>query len=236
LAAAGLTGVTRSIEWLTANIQPKQTNVSVDLDPQHYLLTRVGLRRFPLQGDLQAVAEAGVNLHPKIQGQSRRIQEIVVETYPGTIERGVALPEKLRPANRETADHSLPICLAIALLDGDVTVEQLSDGRWKAPDVLELAQKVKVKVGQSLIAQMPEGHGTNIEVHLNNGQVLRESVLIPEGDAEKPMSRTALEHKFRQFADPVLGEGGSKKAIGYIDHIEDVKDIGVFTEALRRKT
>ena len=58
-------------------------------------------------------------------------------------------------------------------------------------------------------------------------------MLIPEGDAEKPMSQEAMEHKFRQFADSVLGEAGSKKVIAYVDHIEDVKDIREFTEMLR---
>jgi 2-methylcitrate dehydratase len=236
LAAAGLTGVSRSLEWLTANIQPKQTNASVDLDPRRYLLTKVGLKRFPLQGELQAPAEAGVNLHPKVKGQIGIIREIIVETYPGTIKRGVAEPEKYRPETRETADHSMPICLAMALLDGDVSVKQFHDDRWKASEVLALANKVIVRVGESLVAKMPKGHGANVEVRLNNGQVLRESIEIPDGDAERPLSRPALEHKFRQFADPVLGAAGSSNVIAYVDHLEEIKDMRVFTEALRART
>lgn len=236
LAAAGLTGVSRSLEWLTANIQPRQTSVSVDLDPRRYLLTKVGLKRFPLQGELQAPAEAGVNLHPKVKGQIGEIREIIVWTYPGTIGRGVAEPEKYRPETRETADHSMPICLAMALLDGDVTVKQFHDDRWKAPEVLALANKVIVRVGESLVAKMPKGHGSIVEVHFNNGQVLRESVEIPDGDAERPISRPALEHKFRQFVDPVLGEAGSRKAIAFVDNLEEVKDVRIFTESLRRRT
>ena len=152
------------------------------------------------------------------------------------LERGVAAPEKYRPTVRETADHSLPVCLAIALLDGDLTVKQFSEGRWKAPEVLALAQKVKVEEGKSLIAQMPKGQGTIVEVRLNNGQSFKETVLIPEGDAHKPMSRSAMEHKFRQFADLVLGETGSTKVIDQVDHLEEIKDIRLFTAALRRKT
>jgi 2-methylcitrate dehydratase len=236
LAAAGLTGVTRSIEWLNANIQPKQATVSVDLDPRRYLLTKVGLKHFPLQGELQAPAEAGVNLHPKVKGQIGMIREIIVETHPATIKRGVAEPEKYRPETRETADHSMPICLSMALLDGDVSVKQFEDGRWKASEVFELANKVIVRVSDSLVAKMPDGHGVNVEVRLNNGQVFRESIEIPDGDAERPLSRPALEHKFRQFADPVLGEAGSSNVIAYVDQLEKLKDMRVFTEALRVRT
>jgi 2-methylcitrate dehydratase len=234
LAAAGMTGVTRSVEWLTANVQPRQSSVSIDLDPRRHLLTKVGLKRFPLQGELQAVVEAGVNLQPKIRGQAAAIREILVEAYPGTIRRGVAEPEKYRPANRETADHSLPICLAMALLDGDVTVEHFHGDRWQAPEVSALAQKVKVVPARTLLAQMPEGRGTFIELHLANGQVLRETVLVPEGDATRPISRAALEHKFRQFADPVLGAAGAGRIIDLVDRLETVDDIRVLTAALRK--
>jgi 2-methylcitrate dehydratase len=236
LAAAGLTGPSHSIEWLTANIQPTQTTVSVDLDRGRFLLQRVGLKRFPLQGELQSTAEAGVNLHPSVKGQTDEIREIIVETYPLTLARNVATPEKYRPETRETADHSMPICLAMALLDGDVSVKQFHDDRWKASEVFALANKVIVRVGESLVAKMPNGHGVNVEVRLNNGQVLRESIEIPDGDAERPLSRAALEHKFRQFADPVLGRAGSSNVIDYVDHLEEIKDIRVFTEALRVRT
>ncbi len=236
MAAAGMTGVSRPLEWLAANVLPKETSVSIDLDPGRYQLTKVGLRRFPLQGDLQSLAEAGVNLHAKIQGQAGMIREIVVGVYPETLERGVASPARYQPTSRLTADHSLPICLAIALLDGDLTLKQFSDGRWKAPEVHALAQKVKVEVSQSLIAQMHEGHGTIVEVRFNNGQTIRESVLIPEGDAEKPMSQAAMEHKFRQCSDPVLGAAGSNKVLESVAHLEDLKDVREFTRTLRTAT
>lgn len=233
LAVAGMTGVTGSIEWVMANIQPKETTVTVDLDAKKHLITKVGVRRFPLQGDLQALAEAGVNLHPKVKDHLDAIREIRVQVYPETMERGVARPEKYEPTSRGTADHSLPICLAMALLDGDLTVKQFEDGRWKAPDVFALARKIKVDVGQELLTRMPNGHGTIVEVSLTNGQPIKEIVLIPEGDAEKPMSRPAAEHKFRQFADAVLGEAAANRVIDHVDHLDDLKNVREFTAALR---
>jgi 2-methylcitrate dehydratase len=236
LAAAGFTGATNTIEWMTANIKPSQTSVSVDLDPRRYQLLNVGFKRFPLQAGLQSTTEAGVNLHPLVEGQTDEIHEIIAETYPATIARGVADPEKYRPETRETADHSMPICLAMALLDGDVSVKQFHDNRWKAREVLALANKVKVNVGESLVAKMPKGQGSNVEVRFSSGRVLKESVEIPEGDPARPISRPSLERKFRQFADPVLGEAGSRKVIAFVDNIEEVKDVRMFTEALRGHT
>ncbi len=235
LAAAGFTGPLNGLEWMAANVQPAQKNINVDLNPDRYLLTKVGLKRFPLQGELQAVTEAAVNASPKVKGHIDDIREIVAEVYPQTIDRGVAEPEKYRPTTRETADHSLPVCVAMGLIDGDVSVRQFHDDRWKAAEVLGLASKVKVRVSETLKAKMPKGHGSSVEVHLSNGQVVRETVEIPEGDPERPMSPSALDHKFHQFADPVLGEAGAKKLISLVNSVEDVKDVRALTEVMRRR-
>jgi 2-methylcitrate dehydratase len=80
------------------------------------------------------------------------MREIKVETYPGIIER-VADAAKFRPQRRGTADHNLPVCLAMALLDGDVTVTQFEKDRWRDSDVTALVEKTSVKSGEALIAR-----------------------------------------------------------------------------------
>lgn len=233
LAAAGFTGPTFTIEWLTANINPTQPGVSVDLDPTRFELTKVGLKRFPIQGSLQTSTEAAVNLSPQINGQIGDIKEVIVETYPGPIKRGIADKEKYSPETRETADHSMPVCVAMALLDGDVSATQFNQNRWKTRDVLALASKVKVTVGEAMVAKDPKGHGAAVEIRLENGRVLRETVDIPDGHASRPLSRPALEGKFRQFADPVIGEAGAKKVIALVDQLDEIEDIRTLTRELR---
>ena len=233
LAVSGFTGPTFAIEWLTANIKPGQPSVSVDLDPANYQITKVSLKRFPLQASLQSAAEAAVNLAPQVKRHIGDIREILVETYPASIRRGVADKEKYSPETRGTADHSMPVCVAMALLDGDVSATQFHNDRWKDLEVLALAGKVKVQVGEELVAKDPKGQGVNIEIRFANGRVLKESVEIPDGDASRPLSRPALERKFRQFADPVLGKAGAKKLMALVDGIDEVKDVRVLTETMR---
>ncbi|TNY08258.1 hypothetical protein EW662_23405, partial [Escherichia coli] len=87
--------------------------------------------------ELAAVAEAGSKLSASVRSRGAAIRAIRVETYPGIIER-VADADKFRPQTRGTADHSLPVCLAMALLDGDVTLAQFEQDRWRKPDVMDL--------------------------------------------------------------------------------------------------
>jgi 2-methylcitrate dehydratase len=232
LAADGFTGASNSIEWFTSNVKPSETNVRVELGPQKFRITKVGIKRFPLQFELQTIAEAGVNLSPSVRGRIGDIREIVVETYPTTKER-TADPSRYNPATRETADHSLPICLAMALIDGDVTHEQFEKDRWRAAEILALAQKVKVTISDKLIASAPRGSGAIVKIAFTDGKAAETIVEIADGDARRPLSRAALEHKFNELAVPALGAAGAAKVTQLVDRLEELPDVHVLTQALR---
>jgi 2-methylcitrate dehydratase len=232
LAAEGFTGASGALDWFAANVQPSESNVAIDLDPQHYLLEKAGLKRFPVQFEIQSVAEAGVNLHRRAGDRLGDIRQVVVETYPAIMQR-VADAPKFAPKNRETADHSLPIAAAMALLDGDVTPKQFADGRWRAPDILNLAAEIVVRPSDELTAKLPKGRGATMEVQFGDGQTIKDVVEIPEGDAARPLSQAALEHKFTQFTTPVLGEARAQTIMAMVDGLEQIPDVRTLTAALR---
>ncbi|WP_426611284.1 MmgE/PrpD family protein [Bradyrhizobium sp. McL0616] len=232
LAAQGFTGPSGTLEWLASKMKPAKEGFAVDLELARYRLPRVAFKRFPIQIELQAVAEAGASLSAKIKDRAQDIRAITVETYPGIIER-VADPAKFRPQTKGTADHSLPVCLALALLDGDVTVAQFEKDRWRAQDVMALVGKTSVKPGEALIAKLPKGRGANLEIVFADGQSLRETVEVPEGGAERPLSRSSLERKFMNFAVPVVSKAGAERIISLVNNLEELKDVRELTGALK---
>jgi 2-methylcitrate dehydratase len=231
LAAQGFTGPSGTLEWLASKMKPAKEGFAVDLELARYRLPRVAFKRFPIQIELQAVAEAGASLSAKMKGRAQDIRAITVETYPGIIER-VADPEKFRPQTKGTADHSLPVCLAMALIDGDVTVVQFEKDRWRAQEVMALVEKTSVKSGASLMAKLPKGRGASIEIVFADGQSLRETVEVPEGDAERPLSRSSLERKFMNFAVPVVGKVGAERVMLLVGGLEELKSVRELTQAL----
>lgn len=232
LAAQGFTGPSGTLDWLASKMKPAKEGFAVDLELAGYRLPRVAFKRFPVQIELQAVAEAGALLSAKINGRAQDIRAITVETYPGIIER-VADPAKFRPQTKGTADHSLPVCLAMALLDGDVTVAQFEKDRWRTQDVMALVEKTSVNPGASLMAKLPKGRGASIEIAFADGQTLRETVEVPEGDADRPLSRSSLERKFMNFAVPVVGKAGAERVVSLVDGLEELRDVRELTRALR---
>jgi 2-methylcitrate dehydratase len=232
LAAQGFTGPSGTLEWVASKMKPVKEEFVVDLELARYRLLRVAFKRFPIQIELQAVAEAGASLSAKIGDRVRDIRAITVETYPGIIER-VADPSKFKPQTKGTADHSLPVCLAMALLDGDVTVAQFEKDRWRAQDVMALVEKTSVKPGEALIAKLPKGRGAGVEITFVDGQSLRETVEVPEGDVERPLSKSSLQGKFMNFAVPVVGKAGAERVLSLVDGLEELKDVRELTRALR---
>src|SRR6476646_8707267 len=232
LAAQGFTGPSGTLEWIGSKMKPAKANLTVDLATADYRLPRVAFKRFPVQIELQAVAEAGVALSAKIKGRGQEIRAITVETYPGIIER-VADPAKFRPQTKGTADHSLPVCLAMALLDGDVTVAQFEKDRWRSQDVKALVEKTSVKPGDALIAKLPKGRCASIEIVFADGQSLRETVEVPEGDAERPLSRSSLERTVTNFAVTVVGRAGAERVVAMVNGLDELSDVRELTQSLR---
>lgn len=232
LAVSGFTGASDVVSWFAANVKGVRPDLPFSIAPDKFRISKVGLKRFPLQFELQTIAEAGVNLHERVRDRLNDIKEIVVETYPSTIER-TADASRYRPKTRETADHSLPVCLALALMEGNVTIEQFEKDRWKDPAVLALAQKIKVKVSEKLVAAQPRGRGAAVSVQFADGKSADVVVDIADGDPQRPMSRASLEQKFMQYVAPHLGEAPARDALAAIYRLDDMPDIGVLMKMLR---
>src|SRR5262249_40236907 len=115
-------------------------------------------------------------------------------------------PEKWRPTTRETADHSLPYCVAVALKEGKVTLESFDDAHLKDESLLALVQKIEVKANAELNTKYPEGIPHLVRVHTKDGRTLEKEVTFPRGHARNPMTDAEVEAKFRTLAEPLLSE------------------------------
>jgi 2-methylcitrate dehydratase len=52
-------------------------------------------------------------------------------------------PHKYRPESRETADHSLPYCIAAAIVDRQITTDTFSDEKLEDPRIWKVIDKIK---------------------------------------------------------------------------------------------
>ena len=109
-------------------------------------------------------------------------------------------PTKYRPESRETADHSLPYCLAAAMVDKKITTESFSDEKLSDPRIFEVIDKIKGEPSQEFEKMFPEKQPSKVVVTTNDGRQFEEYLEYPKGDPREPMTMDDLENKFNSLA------------------------------------
>jgi hypothetical protein len=71
---------------------------------------------------------------------------------------------------------------------------------------------------------MPKGRGASVEIICADSQSLHEIVEIPGGDAERPLSTTSLECKFKKFAIPVIGSAAAEQIVSLVNGLDQLPD------------
>ena len=109
-------------------------------------------------------------------------------------------PTKYRPESRETADHSLPYCMAAAMVDKKITTESFSDEKLNDPRIYEVIDKIKGEPSQEFEKMFPEKQPSKVVVKTNDEREFEEYLEFPKGDPREPMAMDDLENKFNSLA------------------------------------
>src|SRR6478752_10491427 len=115
------------------------------------------IKHYPVEYHAQTAVEAAVALRNELmEAEGVRAVDHVMDVQIGSYDVAIEIigrdPEKWQPATRETADHSLPYCVAAALLHGSVTLQSFGRKRLRDPVVRNLMKKIRV-------VQLPEFEG-----------------------------------------------------------------------------
>ncbi len=154
-----------------------------------------------------------------------QLSDIEIGSYDVAIEIIGRDPEKWQPTTRETADHSFPYCVAVALLDGRVTLNSFSDKRLQDPALRELMKKVRVVREPEFVDRYPDAMPTRITVRTMAGRSYSKQVDIPLGHPRQPMSDRDVENKFRRLASGRLDRSRINELIDVVWTLDRMKDV-----------
>jgi 2-methylcitrate dehydratase len=184
-----------------------------------WMLPQTLIKFVPAEYHCQSAIAAAFTLRPRI-GDLRRILSIEIATFRAAVEIIAGDPEKWRPGTRETADHSLPYCTAVALLDGEITAAQFTPERLADPRLIDLVSRTRVAEHHSFTARYPRATPNRILVLLDDGTTLVEEVAYPPGHHQNPLTDDQLAVKFHALADPVIGPDRAGDVLGRVNHLE----------------
>jgi 2-methylcitrate dehydratase len=132
--------------------------------------------------------------------------------------RHVADPAKYDPRNRETADHSLPYMVAVALTDGVVTLDSYRPDRFLDPALRPLMRRITVRPNAEFDKVRGEFHGVTrahpvrARFRLADGREKTYDLRYHKGHYRDPMTVDDIDAKFDQACDGVI-ETATRDAI-----------------------
>lgn len=195
------------------------------VDGAPFKIMESSIKYYPAEYHAQSAIEAALALRSEV-GDLDQIESIEVWTFEAAYSIIGNEPEKWRPKSRETADHSLPYCVAAALMDGRIDLDSFSEKRIADEKTLELMNRISVQVDPELDSEYPEGIPNFLEIHGEGGRMWGKKVSFPKGHTKNPMTDREVEAKFRTLTTGRMAGSKADAILEKLWHLEDVKDIG----------
>lgn len=206
--------------------------------PAPFKILDTYIKHFPVEYHAQTAVEAALAVRKElIEAEGTvaitRLSDIEIGSYDVAIEIIGRDPEKWQPATRETADHSFPYCVAVALLDGLVTLQSFSEKRLRDPALHDLMKKTRVVRTPQFVDRYPETMPTTITVRTQPGRSYTKQVDIPLGHPFHAMSDREVEDKFRRLVHGRLNRPRIARLLDTVWTFDQAKDLSRLTSLLR---
>jgi 2-methylcitrate dehydratase len=203
LAAGGYSGPEHVIdgkEGLVHCMGPKwNLNVLTDGLGQRFKISDCGMKAFPIEALSHSPVTAALKIVKEHDVKPDDVAEIRVETLARAADI-LTDPAKYRPTSKETADHSLPYCLAVAVADRQVTPQQFTNKRIRDPKLHPLMDAVKAAGNEEFERLFPQTQPSRVTITTKSGQSYSARVDVPKGDYRDPMTTAEIEEKFNALA------------------------------------
>ena len=187
------------------------------------MILKTSIKFWPAEYHSQSAIEAALLLRKEIPDLSQ-VKSMVIESHDASVDIIGSEPEKWKPQQRETADHSLPYITAVALIDGEVTDKQFAPERFTEKGIVDFLQNVKVERNDELSALYAEAVANIVHITLADGRTLTKRVDYPLGNAKNRLSDSQLEGKFHSLAEPKIGRDGADRVMDQAWNLEEAKD------------
>ncbi len=207
--------------------------------PVSFKILDTYIKRYPVEYHAQSAVEAALDLRAELtQAEGDRAVEHVSEIEIGSYDVAIEIigrdPEKWQPTTRETADHSFPYCVAVALLDGSVSLQSFDPKRLQDGAVRELMKHIRVVRVPEFEDRYPDTMPTRLTVRTREGKTYTRQKDVPLGHPGNPMSDGDLEAKFRRLARGRLDRARCDRLVRFVWTLDQVKDIGALMPLLVR--
>src|SRR5467141_889320 len=182
------------------------------------------LKFFPAEVHSQTSIWAALEVRKEIEKP-----EDIVSVEIASHEAGYTIlgkdPEKWNPLTKETADHSLPYIVGMALLEEKIDNSTYTEKKFRDHKILEFLKKITVIEDKTLSAKYPEAVANRVTVKLSSGKVVSKQVNYHKGHPKNPMSDAEVEEKFQRLTRKYLDKNRTRRILDAVWNLEKAKDV-----------
>ena len=194
---------------------------------QGYKIVECGMKFYPIEALTHSPTTAVLKLVHEHNIKPEDVAGIKVETIARAADI-LSDPAKYRPTSKETADHSLPYCLAVAIADREVTPKQFKTSRIPDPQLHPLMDAVKAVANPEFESLFPASQPSRVTITTKAGKSYAQRVDVPKGDYRDPGSMDDIAVKFNalggdRFSPKQLA--AMKDAIMSLENCRDVSTL-----------
>lgn len=231
LAERGYTGpegVIDGKEGLVYALGPQwRLSVLTDGLGESWRIEQCGMKAFPTEALTHTPLSAVLELVKTHDLTPERIAKVQVRTLARAVDI-LADPTKYDPRTKETADHSLPYCIAAAIVDRQLTPAQFAQEKIENPSIRAQLGKVEVVADDEIERVFPDLQRAAVAIVTTDGDRYDKLLDYPKGDFRNPLSDEELEQKFDALAGALLSARAReelKHAVWQLDHLQSVSTL-----------
>jgi len=238
LAREGMTGPSPIFEGEMGFFRQVSGRFSLDIQAfggrgGAYKVNETYIKYWPAEYHAQSAIWAALEVrrHMKDLGN---VRSVLVETHEAGLNILGKDEEKWKPKTRETADHSLPYIVGMALMHGTVDNSTYSTKSLTDPNNLRFIRKIRVVEDSEFTALYPAtGIANRVTVTERGGREIRAQIVVPKGHPLNPMTRDDIEAKFLRLTKKRLGEVRAREALSRLWNLEKERDLAGILGLLR---
>ena len=192
---------------------------------KRFMITDCGMKSYPIEALMHSPVSATLHLIRENSLKAEDIEEVRIDSIARAADI-LSDPAKYDPQSKESADHSLPYCIAAALAEERVTpLEFKEDKLWDKRLRSQMA-KVKVVANDEFEKAFPAKQCSRVTITTNDGKNFTHQVDVPKGDYRDPMTLDELQVKFDALAGPVMSESRRAELKQAVFDMENLADVG----------
>lgn len=181
------------------------------------------IKSFPTRFNCQVPVFAAQSLKGMID--VRDIVSLRIESIRQAFARWMDVPEVWKPQTRETADHSLPCTVSMALLDGTITPAAMEHGRFRDADVLALMGKCTIELPDEFAALAPETRCCRLTAQLADGRSVTAEYRRSLADDAADTGWDQACRKFDELTRSVLDAPARQRLVSAVETLEQQSDL-----------